>query len=221
LAFWYDAEVSPVIETGGAIERWDDLSGNGNHAIQPVAGERPIKTTDGGGRDVIRFDGIDDTLAVSNPPNLAAGVTLFLVFTVRERSDFSGIVSAAAATGVDHETFFSLQNASAPSDQLEWLGHSADPNPLMIQRNDPGAISLAILSAAGGNAVFEDLEGEGLDQYEGVFGTPNEIIVAGHYDNGTLGYSAIDTHELGLYSRALTAGERSALYDYLANKYGL
>jgi hypothetical protein len=221
LAFWYDAEVSPVIETGGAIERWDDLSGNGNHAIQPVAGERPIKTTDGGGRDVIRFDGIDDTLAVSNPPNLAAGVTLFLVFTVRERSDFSGIVSAAAATGVDHETFFSLQNASAPSDQLEWLGHSADPNPLMIQRNDSGAISLAILSAAGGNAVFEDLEGEGLDQYEGVFGAPDQIIVAGHYNNGTLGYSAIDTHELGLYSRALTAGERSALYDYLANKYGL
>jgi hypothetical protein len=221
LAFWYDAAVSPVIETGGAIERWDDLSGNANHASQPVAAERPTKTTDGEDRDIIRFDGIDDTLAIATPPNLAAGVTLFIVFTVRDRSDFSGIVSAAAATGVDHETFFSLQNASASSDQLQWVGHSADPNPLLIQRDDSGVIGLAILSAAGGNAVFEDLDGKGSDTYEGVFGIPAQIILAGHYNNGTLGYSAIDTHELGLYNRALTAGERSALYDYLANKYGL
>ncbi len=221
LAFWYDAAVSPVIETAGAVERWDDLSGNANHASQSVAAERPIKTTDDGGRDVIRFDGIDDTLAIATPPNLAAGVTLFIVFAVRDRSDFSGIVSAAAATGVDHETFFSLQNASASSDQLQWLGHSANSNPLLIQRDDSGTIGLAILSAAGGNAVFEDLDGGGSDTYEGAFGIPAQIILAGHYNNGTLGYSAIDTLELGLYNRALTAGERSALYDYLANKYGL
>jgi len=221
LAFWYDAATSSVIETDGAIERWDDLSGNANHASQSVADERPMKTTDAGGRDVIRFDGIDDTLAIANPPNLAAGVTLFLVFTVRTRSDFSGIVSAAAATGVDHETFFSLQNASAASDQLQWLGHSAEPNPLLIQRSDSGMIGLAILSAAGGNAVFKDLDGVGSDTYDNAFGIPDQIIVAGHYNNGTFGYSAIDAHELGLYNRALTAGERSALYDYLASKYGL
>lgn len=221
LACWYDAAVSPVVETGGAIERWDDLSGNANHAGQSVTAERPIKTTDGEGRDVIRFDGIDDTLAVETPPNLAAGVTLFLVFTMRARSDFSGIASAAAATGVDHEMFFSLQNASAASDQFEWLGLSADLDPLLIQRGDSGGIGLAILSAAGGNALFEDLAGTGTDAYQGGFATPAQIILAGHYDNGTYGFSAVDVHELGLYNRALTAGERSALYDYLANRYGL
>jgi hypothetical protein len=220
LAFWYDAEASATIDTGGVVERWDDLSGNENHAVQTTGSERPLKTTDGEGRDVIRFDGIDDTLAVATPPSLATGLTLFLVFAVRTRSDFSGIVSAAAATGVDHEAFFSLQNASAGSGQFQWLGQSAGPNPLLIERADNGGIGLAILSAAAGNARFMDLVGQETDTYEGAFATPDQIIVAGHYNNGTFGYSTIDVYELGLYARALAPGERAAVHDYLRNKYG-
>ena len=220
LAFWYDAEASPTIEAGGVVERWDDLSGNGNHAAQAVGSERPTKTTDGESRDVIRFDGIDDTFAVANPPSLASGFTLFVVFAVRTRSDFSGIVSAAAATGADHVAFFSLQNASAASNQLQWLGRSAEADPLLIERDDHATIGLAILSAGGGNARFEDVDGQGLDTYGGTFATPDQIIVAGHYDDGTFGYSAIDVYELGLYARVLTAGERAFLADYLRNKHG-
>jgi hypothetical protein len=221
LAFWYHAEVSPTIESDGVVERWDDLSSNGNHAGQAVSSERPIKTTDGEGRDVIRFDGVDDTLAIAAPPSLATGMTLFIVFAVRTRSDFSGIVSAAAATGVDHEAFFSLQNASAASGQFQWLAHSGGSDPLSIERDDNAAINLAILSAAAGEARFDDLDGQGSDTYDGTFGTPDEIVLAGHYNDGTFGYSAIDVYEIGLFTRGLTAGERVVLRDYLRNRYGL
>jgi hypothetical protein len=221
LAFWYDAEASPTIEASGVVERWDDLSGHGNHAGQVVSSERPTKATDGQGREVIRFDGIDDTLGVASPPSLASGMTLFLVFAVRTRNDFSGIISAAAATGVDHEAFFSLQNASAASGQFQWFGRSAATNPLLIERDDHGTPGFAILSAGLGNARFEDADGQGLDTYDGAFATPDQIIVAGHYNNGTFGYSAIDVYELGLYTRVLTAGERTFLASYLRNKHGL
>jgi hypothetical protein len=210
-----------MIEASGVVERWDDLSSNGNHAGQVVTSERPIKTTDGQGRDVIRFDGIDDTLEISTPPSLASGVTLFIVFVVRTRSDFSGIVSAAAATGVDHEAFFSLQNASAASGRFQWIAHSGSSDPLLIEREDSAATGLAILSAAAGNASFEDADGQGSDTYDGTFGTPDKIVLAGHYNDGTFGYSAIDIYEVGLFARALTPGERAALHDYLRNKYGL
>jgi len=203
------------------VERWDDLSSNGNHAGQAVSSERPIKATDGEGRDGVRFDGVDDTLAVATPPSLATGMTLFIVFAVRTRSDFSGIVSAAAATGVDHEAFFSLQNASAASGQFQWLGLSGGSDPLSIEREDSAAIGLAILTAAAGDARFDDLDGQGSDTYEGALATPDQIILAGHYNDGTFGYSAIDVYELGIFTRGLTAGERVALHDYLRNKYGL
>lgn len=221
LAFWYDASASPTIESGGVIERWDDLSGNGNHAGQAMADERPIKTTDAADRDVIRFDGAEDTLVVASPPDLAAGVSLFVVFAMRTRSDFSGILSAAAATGVDHEAFFTLQNASAASEQFQWLARSASADPLLIQRGDSGTISLAVLSAGGGNATFQDLDGQGTDTYDGTFSTPAEIVLAGHHNDGTFGFAAVDLYEVGLYPRALTPGERTALFDYLQSKYEL
>jgi hypothetical protein len=221
LALWYDAEASPTIEASGVVERWDDLTSNGNHAGQTVSSERPIKVADDENREVIRFDGIDDTLAIATPPSLAAGMTLFIVFAVRTRSDFSGIVSAAAATGVDHEAFFSLQSASAASGQFQWLGRSGGSDSLLIERDDNAAIGFAILSAAAGNARFEDLDGEGVDTYDGTFATPDKIVLAGHYNDGTFGYSAVDVYELGLFTRILSAAERIALQDYLKNKYGL
>ena len=177
--------------------------------------------TDGAGRVVLRFDGVNDTLAIATPPDLAAGVSLFMVFAVRTRSDFSGIVSAAAATGVDHEVFFSLQNASAASGQFQWLGRSAEADPLLIQRPDGGSIGLAVLSAGGGSAIFQDLEGQGTDTYDGPFAIPAQIILGGHYDDGTFGYAAVDIYELGLYARALTVGERAAVHGYLRDKYEL
>ena len=175
LAFWYDAEASPTIEASGVIERWDDLSGNGNHGGQAVSSERRAL-----GRDL-----------------------------------------HGVATGVDHEAFFSLQNASAASGKFQWLGRSAESDPLVIERDDNATVGLALLSAAAGNALFHDLDGQGSDTYDGAFATSDQIILAGHYNDGTFGYSAIDVYELGLYTRALGAGERTALYDYLRNKYGL
>jgi hypothetical protein len=220
LAFWYDAADSPVIEAGGVIQRWDDLSGNANHAAQPAPGQRPLKTT-AGGRDVIRFDGIDDALLVAAPPSFAGGVTLFAVFAMRTRVDFAGIVSVAAATGVDHANFFTLQNASAASGLFRWLGRSTEANTLLIQRPDPGAPVLAILTAAGGTATYRDLSAEVADPYGGSFAAPAQIVLGGRYNGATFGYSPVNFYEIGVYSRALTGAERDQIAAYLTERYGL
>lgn len=220
LAFWYDAADSPVIEAGGVIQRWDDLSGNANHAAQPAPGQRPIKTTDGL-RDVIRLDGIDDALLVASPPSLAGGATLFAVFAMRTRVDFAGIVSVAAATGVDHANFFTLQNASAASGLFRWLGRSTEADTLLIQRPDTGLVALAILAAAGGAASYRDLAAEVADTYGGSFAAPAQIVLGGRYNGATFGYAAVDFYEIGLYSRMLTGVEKNQLADYLIARHGL
>ncbi len=68
---------------GDAVSIWNDQSGNGLRAIQPVASKRPIlKLSQHNGEPTLRFDGIDDQLDIAtstllNPPHL----TLFLVGT--------------------------------------------------------------------------------------------------------------------------------------------
>lgn len=58
----YDATSGgSLVAADGSIARWEDKSGNANHATQSTSGYRPIrKTSLQNGRDGIRFDGSDD-----------------------------------------------------------------------------------------------------------------------------------------------------------------
>jgi hypothetical protein len=132
LAFWYDAAVS-----GYAGGIWRDLSGNGNDAAQATLSQQPIRTTDEAGRAVLRFDGLNDALLVGAPPDLSGGLTLFAVYRMRTPVDFRGIVTAAAATGTDHEQFFTLQYEQAANRRIQVFGRSIQPNQVVVQGAPP------------------------------------------------------------------------------------
>lgn len=61
----YDATSGgSLVAADGAIARWQDKSGNANHGTQATSGARPTrKTALQNGRDVVRFDGSNDTLS--------------------------------------------------------------------------------------------------------------------------------------------------------------
>src|SRR5918994_1447416 len=128
LAFWYDAEVS-----GYAGGTWRDLSGNDNHAAQPSASRQPAKTTDSAGRGLLRFDGVNDALLVGSPPDLSGGLTFFIVYRVRTPVDFHGIFTASAATGTDHQQFFTLQYEQAANQRIQLFGRSIQSNQVVTQ----------------------------------------------------------------------------------------
>ena len=105
LAFWYDA-------VGSAYdERHLARSQRQRQPRRPAVASRPIpsRTSDEMGRTLLRFDGVNDALLVNAPPDLSAGLTLFVVYRVRTPVDFHGIFTASAATGTDHQQFFTLQ----------------------------------------------------------------------------------------------------------------
>ena len=129
LAFWYDAALSTY--AGGT---WHDLSGNDNHAAQAIVSQRPSHTIDGAGRQVLRFDGVNDALLVNTPPNLSAGFSLFVVYRVRTPVDFRGIFAASAATGADHQQFFTLQYEQVTNQRVQLFGRSIQQNQVVIQR---------------------------------------------------------------------------------------
>ena len=75
---WWDASLSETITSvAGAASRWNDLSGQNNHWIQPTAGKRPI-TDIFAGRPCVALDGGNDSLLTTNvlPQNIA----IFAVF---------------------------------------------------------------------------------------------------------------------------------------------
>lgn len=223
LAFWYDAEQSQQTAPGGAVMRWRDLSGNGNDAEQDDAAARPLPISDGSGRSALRFDGVDDVLEVTTPPDLSAGVTAFVVFRMRERADFTGILAAGAAGGADHEQYFALQNASAASEQLQLSGRSLEADPLLVESIDSGEVQYALFTIDAAAASLRDVSGTTTDASSTTtFGTPAALTLGARLNDGLpVAFGAIDLYEVGLYDRVLVPAELDQLESHLQAKRGL
>ncbi len=220
LAFWYDAEVSSY---GGGS--WSDLSGNGNDAVQPAASARPTVTTDGAGRRLLRFDGVNDALLVANPPDLSNGLTFFVVYRVRAPVDFRGIFTASAATGTDHQQFFTLQYEQAANQRIQLFGRSIQANQLFVLGADSTLkqYALATLTSDGITTELRDLTGVAADTSTfAPFGTPAAMVLGARYNDGTtFRFGAVDIYEIGLFTRGLTPAERDQIEAYVQHRYGL
>ena len=220
LAFWYDAEVGSY--AGGT---WGDLSGNDNHAVQPGASARPTATTDAASRRLLRFDGVDDALLVTDPPDLSDGLTFFVVYRVRTPVDFRGIFTASAATGTDHQQFFTLQYEQATNQRIQLFGRSIQPNQLFVLGADSTLkqYALATLASDGITAELRDLTGAAADSSTlAPFGTPAAMVLGARYNDGTtFRFGAVDIYEIGLFTRGLAPAERDQLEAYLQYRHGL
>ncbi|HSA82274.1 MAG TPA: hypothetical protein VLE23_15770 [Geminicoccaceae bacterium] len=220
LAFWYDAEVS-----GYAGGTWRDLSGNDNHAAQPSLPRQPAKTTDAAGRDLLRFDGVNDALLVGSPPDLSGGLTFFIVYRMRTPVDFHGIFTASAATGTDHQQFFTLQYEQVANQRIQVFGRSIQPNQVVTQGVDSTEkqYAIATFDDDGVDVELRDLNGiKGDTSTFAPFGTPAAMIIGARYNEGAVfRFGAVDIYEIGLYTRELSPAERDQLEAYVQQRHAM
>jgi hypothetical protein len=187
--------------------------------LDPTSTDRPIKTTDGAGRSIVRFDGFDDLLALSGPLPALEPFSVGIVYRMRNRGDFTGILSAVPTAGADHTDFWTFRNASAASFDLELFGRSAALDPLSLVADDSGAMQVAVWTAASGAGTLRDSFGTSSDAYQGVFGTPAEIVLGGRYDSSPFGYAAIDVLATVGASRALSTADQQRLIEWASARW--
>jgi hypothetical protein len=220
LAWFHDVDASAFILSGAEVDQWSDLSGKARHWA-PTGTDRPIKATDGDGRAVVRFDGVDDLLALGGPLPALEPFSVGIVYRMRNRGDFTGIVSAAPAAGTDHTDFWTFRNASAASFALELLGRSAELDPLSLTASDSSTAQVTVWTAESGIGMLRDALGSSTDTYDGIFGTPAEIVLGGRYDGAPFGYAAIDVLATVGASRALSTADQQRLIDWASARWSL
>ena len=82
LKFWVKAD-SLSLSDGDPVGTWADQSGNGNDATQSTAGFKPLyKTNIQHGKPIVRFDGSDDLMEISDTSIILGGQTGMTVFLV-------------------------------------------------------------------------------------------------------------------------------------------
>lgn len=96
LNLWLDSRTGMYTTSGGStlvssdgdpVGRWEDQSGNANHATQATSTKRgtfKVNASAGGTKDVVRFDGVDDFLACNSLAAAFSGsdkaCSVFVVF---------------------------------------------------------------------------------------------------------------------------------------------
>jgi hypothetical protein len=220
LAWFHDVDASSFVLTGGLVDQWTDLTKYSRHWIQSSAG-RPLKTIDEEGRDVVRFDGLDDLLALAGPLPMLEPFSVGVVYRIRERSDFTGILSATSPAGTDHSDFWTFRNASAASLETQLFGRSAESNPLSLSLADSGTAQIAIWSAGGGTGELRDSAGSNTDSFDGSFGAPSAIVLGGRYADAPFGYTAIDVLATIGATRTLSTTDQQRLVMWAKARWSL
>jgi hypothetical protein len=220
LAWFHDVAASGFALTGDAVDQWNDLSKNGRHWVQSGA-SRPLKTSDEAGREVVRFDGANNLLALTGAFPTLQPFSVGVVYRMRERTDFAGILSALPPAGTDHTDFWTFRNASAASFEIQLLGRSAEANPLSMSIADSSTAQVAIWSIGNGTADLRDGAGSSSDSFGGSFGGPTGIVLGGRYAGAPFGYAAIDVLATIGATRALSTTDQQRLVAWANAKWSL
>jgi len=225
-------ELSPALwlsDTGSDAGVWPDLSGNGRNATQAVGAGQPLIVTGAlNGRQVRRFDGVNDYLAFDR-----ADLSAFSLFVVNKR----------AVGGGTYQTVFQFLQSSTTRTSAE-LGINNDANygPIIIGSNGNGtaygkggdlaAGSNRIISAqwAGGAtngasnyAMWTNGTSVTLANSNSV-GAANgsSSLVGAVWANGNrVSFFNGDIAEIVLFPTALSTANRQRVERYLGTKYGI
>lgn len=235
LALWLKSDTAVTYDNLG-VSLWGDQSGLEHNAVQGNAARRPAFVAHGlGQRPVLRFDGLDDRLALETLSFNAAqdGITVYAVV----RSDSNAAQTVISFDDAHYwELTLSQGDANAPRAQWRtadtaaalhtlpsslrlsdsrwhvlggWFQAGTDPDKRLLV----DGVSHAQATAHGGNAL-----GTGATRF-GFLGIGSQAA-AFDGDVEAAGFLAGELAEIVLYTRALDDAEREQLDAYFSQRYG-
>jgi hypothetical protein len=223
-AAWYS-------DTGSNAAQWDDLSGNGRHATQATGVSQPAIVTNAlNGRQVRRFDGSNDFLAIADRALLRnlAGATVFAVVNPAVQTAGGKAIFSYHSSSGNTNLFFAAQNGS----QLNYGGRrvAADAGDFNtfgnFTANTPRIITTQQRWSAAQKEAWITVNQNDLDtsfQTAGNSENANSAFdpcIGKNASDSTLFFNG-DIAELLIFQRAITTTERQALEGYASAKYNI
>ena len=214
---WYDASQITGLSDGDPVSQWDDKSANADHAVQATSANQPnYKTGIINGKPVVRFDGSNDWLALSELFDSSSAVAHMFVVAAPSTSGARALLSNRRSDG---QAGWSLRHNPQTTLQYFHAGGGATPivsytvaaqaNIIEVQRNGLNA-QLGANGALGSVTAISTYVASSADRT--LIGTEND---------GTASFFAGDIAEIILYPSLLATGDRSNVLTYLADKYAI
>jgi putative heme-binding domain-containing protein len=241
LLFWLDASRQsaasqvygrPAPFSTAPCDVWYDGSGNSLHLMQRIRDAQP-RFVQSGDRTVVRFDGKDDFLELTQPGRSLDAFTAFIVAAPRSNVGFFRAFLAAHEAGKnDYTTGFTIDMSGPASDRFSQLnvegrgfGGAANLLKSAMGFGEFHTIEVTCQPGPQGVSVFIDGQAGGKRQRDpGPLRLDGISIAARCYSNSAeppaIGsFLDGDIAEVLLYDRALSNSELVSLREYLKQKH--
>jgi hypothetical protein len=215
LALWLDGNDSASLTlVSSAVSEWKDKA-SGKVFAQTTANNRPTLTTING-KTALAFDGSNDTLSCSEPFTTYP-VSMFFVQRVVAYTSFGMTYTAG-----DGNNFNLRQNQSFGSLQLQHPSTGVSVNTgTPFSTTAAQVVSVVYDSPVGGSAIY--IDGSSQTIFGGAF-TEQPIFSGTTHWIGSRGGSFVLNGYIGeilVYTKTVSATERSAIHKYLGKKWGI
>jgi len=229
---WLDAsDSSSVTLTSSAVSQWNDLSGNNRHATQGTGNNRPTYTDKVNGRNVITFDGTNDSLISGLASSVVTGyATLFCVARPSSSwtagtANFKTPLMARNSDGSSAWGICLYNDAGVGTGRLslthQWRGAGYNNTAGSVVATGVFQLFSAVISATGTDRrVSGSSSNYPATLTAGTGGASNRYLTVGE-DPTQSRYWTDYVAEVLAYSRALTTAEVLSIESYLIAKWGI
>jgi hypothetical protein len=219
-----------VVAADGTIARAEDQSGSARHVTQSTSGKRPLRKTDVlNDRDVMRFDGSNDSMGISST-NLAQNVARLWVFVVAKitapnTTDYRPLIRWRTGSDVDRAGLYVRQSKietggrRADADSYQFVQHGtvlANQTYVFGALFDWTNAALTAYLSAGGTARTGGFQTSGNSG-----NTAGRMDIAGHLTSDLGLNVGGDFCEIFVTTEALDLATRQKIEGRLHHKWGL
>jgi hypothetical protein len=189
-----------VTESGGNVSQWNDLSGNGHHAVQATGGKQPNISGD----EITFSVSSDDVLTLTSTASVAVPVEVYLVVKPNTSSGFNVHVGDNALNYVGYvtsggtvstEAAFTVSTSSVSNGTYYLLHHTFNGGSSLAQINDNAAGTGSIFTTTNFSTITI---GSG---FNSLFGGGSVTIKAAYFYQGgaadDAGVKAYTTYKYG------------------------
>lgn len=216
LELWLDASDASTITVSTGVSVWADKSGNGRNATQATGGKQPAYTNTLNGKNIVTFQGTDDTLQIAaNAAFNSASQTLIVI--ARQAAAADEIIwhksSSVSANGLsiryrtDRLFVIYSENTAAVLQPLHTVFDPTAAN-VFSMTMEPSAQGIHI------NGVVR-----GTNTVSATYNDNTTVWLGSRRDAGT--FLNGDIAEVLFFSRALSPSERSRIEKALGRKWGI